>query len=100
MNFLDTVIIAWNNFDIVLAVMIFVAYLLVDALYAQYTFYVTQYKEYSAATIGALMHFILAFGVLNYVQNFLYIVPLAMGSWVGTFLVIRRERLKRTNEIS
>lgn len=100
MNFLDTVIIAWNNFDIVLAVMIFVAYLLVDALYAQYTFHVTQYKEYSAATIGALMHFILAFGVLNYVQNFLYVVPLAMGSWVGTFLVIRRERLKRTNEIS
>lgn len=100
MNFIDSVIIAWNNFDIVLAFMIFVAYLLVDALYAQYTFQVTQYKEYSAATIGALMHFILAFGVLNYVQNFLYVVPLAIGSWVGTFLVIRRERLKHANGIS
>lgn len=94
MNFLDSIVTSWGSFDIGLAFMIFIAYLLVDALYAQYTFHVTQYREYSAATIGALMHFMLAFGVLNYVQNFLYIIPLAAGSWVGTFLVVRRERLK------
>lgn len=94
MNFLDSIVTSWGSFDIGLALMIFIAYLLVDALYAQYTFHVTQYREYSAATIGALMHFMLAFGVLNYVQNFLYIIPLAAGSWVGTFLVVRRERLK------
>jgi hypothetical protein len=43
---------------------------------------------------GAIMHFILALGVLSYVQNYLYIIPLALGSWVGTFLVVNREQKK------
>ncbi len=40
------------------------------------------------------MHFLLAFGVVNYVGNFLYVVPLALGSWIGTYLVVRREEIK------
>lgn len=94
MNILPALSSAWSNFDSLLALGIFFAYLVVDAMYAKYTLHVTHYKEYSAATIGALMHFILAFGVLSYVNNFLYVLPLAAGSWIGTFLVVRRERIK------
>jgi len=65
-------------------------------MYAKYTLHVTQHKEYSAATIGALMHFVLAFGVLSYINNFLYVIPLAAGSWLGTFFIVKRERLKNS----
>lgn len=71
---------------------IFVAYMLVDALYAYYTLQVTKKNPYAAATSGALMYFLLAIGVLNYVQNYLYLIPLALGSWIGTFIVVKRER--------
>ncbi len=94
MEFLHMITSAWSTFDIGLAFSIFVAYLVVDAMYAQYTLHVTQYREYSAATVGALMHFIIAFGVRNYVQNFLYVIPVALGSWVGTCWAVRREKTK------
>ena len=94
MDIFNEITLAWESFSVGLAFAIFIAYLVVDGLYVQYTLHVTQYKAYSAATVGALMHFILAFGVLNYVNNFLYVVPLAVGSWIGTFLVVKRERRK------
>lgn len=81
----------WQNFDIKIAAIVFVAYLVVDAMYAYYTITVIKKKPVTSATIGALMHFLIAFGVLNYVQNYLYVIPLALGSWVGTYLVVRRE---------
>jgi uncharacterized protein YebE (UPF0316 family) len=82
---------AWSTFDFKIAFFIFIAYIIVDGMYACYTLQVTKRKPYSSATIGALMHFLLAVGVLNYVQNFLYLLPLALGSWIGTFLVVKKE---------
>lgn len=84
----------WNDFNIGIALLIFVAYFVVDALYAHYTLSVTKRKPFAAATTGSFMHFILAFGVLSYVQNFLYVIPLAIGSWIGTYIVVEKERRK------
>jgi len=94
MDFFNNIAVAWRDFNIRLAFAIFFAYLVVDGLYAKYTLHVMQYRAFSAATIGALMHFILAFGVLNYINNYLYIIPLALGSWVGTFIVVSQEHKK------
>lgn len=99
MDFNNSIIQHWNSFDWGLAILIFIAYLVVDALYAQYTLHVTQYKAFSAATIGSLMHFILAFGVLNYVNNYLYVIPLAAGSWIGTYIIVARERKKNIAQV-
>lgn len=88
MNFLS----AWHNFSFQIAILIFIAYIVVDSMYAYYTLQVTKRKPYSAATIGALMHFLLAVGVLSYVENYLYLLPLALGSWIGTFIIVKREQ--------
>ena len=87
---LNTFTVSWNNFNFSLAVLIFFAYLLIDALYAYYTILVVNKEAVKSATIGAIMHFLLAFGVINYVQNFLYIIPLALGSWFGTYIVVKK----------
>jgi hypothetical protein len=84
-----------KELNIYTAVLIFFGYALVDGLYAYYTFKVVERDEYRAAFSGAFMHFILAFGVLSYVQNYLYVVPLALGSFLGTFILVRREKNKR-----
>lgn len=82
----------WSAFSWLIAALIFLAYFVVDAMYASYTLAVTERRPFQAATIGFLMHFILAFGVLNYVDNYLYVVPLAIGSWCGTYLVVLRAK--------
>jgi hypothetical protein len=84
-----------KNFNPLVAFLVFIIYTITDALYAKYTLDVANYNEYKAANIGALIHFFLAFGVLNYTQNWLYIFPLALGSWMGTYFLVKKERLKK-----
>jgi hypothetical protein len=79
----------WQVFDFKIAAIVFVAYMAVDAAYAYYTIAVTTKRPLRAASVGALMHFLIAFGVLNYVQNYLYVIPLAVGSFIGTYLVVK-----------
>lgn len=82
----------WQSFDFKIASVVFIAYLLVDAMYAYYTISVTKKKPITSASVGATMHFLIAFGVLNYVQNYLYVIPLAIGSWIGTYFVVRYDQ--------
>ncbi|QQS20926.1 MAG: hypothetical protein IPL87_05305 [Candidatus Moraniibacteriota bacterium] len=83
---------AYGNFSYSQALLIFFAYVIVDALFAKYTIDVSHLNEYKAAFTGMLTHVLLAFGVINYTQNWLYILPLILGSWIGTFLMIKREK--------
>jgi uncharacterized membrane protein YfcA len=82
-----------EQFKVITALVVFLVYILVDGLYAYYTLAVSQKKAINSATSGALMHFLLAFGVMNYVQNYLYVIPLAMGSWLGTYIVVKKSNL-------
>jgi hypothetical protein len=79
----------WQSFNFITATIVLIAYLLIDAMYAYYTLAITKKMPFTAASLGALMHFLIAFGVLNYVENYLYIIPIAIGSWIGTYLVVR-----------
>ncbi len=91
---MNTLISQAHNINPYLAIIIFLAYVLIDGMYAYYTIAVTKRKPVVSATVGSLMHFLIAFGVLNYVQNYLYLIPLALGSWVGTYIVVKSDLKK------
>ncbi|OGZ07354.1 MAG: hypothetical protein A3C93_02850 [Candidatus Lloydbacteria bacterium RIFCSPHIGHO2_02_FULL_54_17] len=92
---LETIALKWATFDPVIALGIFIAYALIDALYAKWTHEITRLDEWRSATTGGIMHVLIAFGVLNYTGNFLYVIPLVAGSWLGTFFYVRHERLRQ-----
>lgn len=96
MQYLDKIAQAAQNFNIIIAISVLAVYAVTDALYAKYTLDVANHNAVKAATTGSLIHFFLAFGVINYTQNWLYIFPLAIGSWLGTYFTVRRERLKKS----
>jgi hypothetical protein len=81
-----------QTFSVLLALGVMLAYFIVDAMYAHYTLSVTELKAASAANTGALMHFLLALGVLSYVENYLYIIPIAIGSWGGTYYIVSKRK--------
>ena len=81
----------WQDFDLGIAAIVFFAYIFTDGIYAFYSMSVNRQRPFAAATSSSLIHLLLAFGVLSYVQNILYIIPIALGSWVGTYLVVRRD---------
>jgi uncharacterized membrane protein YfcA len=81
-----------GTFSIITATVIFLAYILTDALYAKYTIDTAKLNAIKAATTGSIIHILLAVGVISYTQNWLYIFPLAAGSWIGTYIMIKKEK--------
>lgn len=85
---------AWMGFNIYVAIGIFVAYFVIDILYVYYTLYVTHLRAVAAANTSFLIYLIAAIGVINYVSDYLYIIPLVAGAWLGTYVTVEWEKRK------
>lgn len=70
-------------------VAVLVATLVTDAFWALYMIYVTKKAPVLAASYGVLIHVLTAFTVISYTSNYLYLIPLVIGSFIGTYLVVR-----------
>ena len=65
------------------------AYIIIDALYALYTIYIQQKSPIKAATVGAAMYALMAFGILTFTSQPIYIIFVAIGSWIGTYFTVK-----------
>lgn len=87
---MESIFTEYESFSWTMALGITVIYIVGDALYAQYTLSVAERHPASASNASALIHLMYALGVMSYVGNYLYIIPIAIGSWIGTFFLVRR----------
>lgn len=78
-----------NDFNFTTAVIIFFTYAIIDILYARYIICVNNKKAIPAAFISSIIYSLLAFGVVSYSKNIYYLIPLASGAFLGTFLTVR-----------
>ncbi len=86
------------DMDLLTTILVFFAYIAIDGLYVIYLTSISRTpRPVTAATTGIMIHLIAAFGVINYVHNKWYLIPLVMGSWLGTYLMmlITKERDNR-----
>jgi hypothetical protein len=70
---------------------LFFTYLVFDILYVQYILCVSKLNAFQAANIGVIMYFLTAFGTIQYVSNFINIIPIIIGSWLGTYFTLKYE---------
>jgi hypothetical protein len=84
------------EFNPLLAVGLFVAATLLDAIFALYTVAVVKTQPFRAASLSFLTYMLEAVGVVNYVNNKWYLVPLALGAFVGSYAVVKREEARKT----
>ena len=81
-----------KDFKILTGIVIFFTYLVIDILYASYIIYVGKRQPVMAATISMFIYGLLAYGVISYSSNPYYLIPLAIGAWCGTFLVVKYKK--------
>jgi hypothetical protein len=86
---------ALSNFNLFVAIGLFIAYCAVEALDSSLTFSITQHKSVKAANTTLVLYVLLGIEVLAFVSNYLYTVPIALGAWLGTFMLIEREKRVR-----
>ena len=83
-----------TTFNFGIAAALFCIYFILDAINSYFTIKVVQMAPIHAASAGCTMHFFIALGVLCYVNNFLYLIPMMMGSWLGIFVLLSYRRAK------
>lgn len=77
------------EFSYLTAFIIFITYVIIDILYALYVIYVGKKNALISASISAVMYTFIAYGVVNYSKNPYYIIPLIIGAWLGTYIVVK-----------
>lgn len=77
------------------AVGLFFASFALDAVFALYTFAVVKHNALMAGVWSLITYLLLTVGILNIVHNRWYIIPIALGAFVGAYTVVRREALKK-----
>lgn len=86
---------ALDNFNIFIAIALFIMYCFVEALDASLTFSITQHKSVRSAYTTVFLYVILGIEVLAFVSNYLYTIPIALGAGLGSYLLVEHEKNKR-----
>ena len=83
-----------DNFNWLGAVGLFFASAALESIFALYTLAVTKHKALEASIWSLISYFLLAVGILNFINNKWYTIPLALGAFAGTYIVVTRESRK------
>lgn len=78
-----------NEFSWTTAATVFVVYVVFDILYALYVLCVSRKQAVAASAISSVLYSLGAYGVMSYLHNPWYIVPLACGAFIGTYVAVR-----------
>lgn len=87
------------DFNWYAAVGLFFASSLLDGLFALYTVAIVDTNAARAASLSVVMYGLEALGVVNYVNNKWYLIPLIMGAFVGSYVVVKREAAKKDQKL-
>lgn len=86
---------AVDNFNVFVAVGLFVFYLVVEMLDSSLTFSLTQHKSVRSAVVTFILYITIAVEVVAIISNYLYIIPVAIGAALGSYIVVEYEKKKR-----
>lgn len=79
----------FETFSWTTALTVFVVYVFFDILYALYVICVSRRQAIAASAISSLLYSLGAYGVMNYLHNVLYLIPLAIGAFIGTYVAVK-----------
>jgi hypothetical protein len=78
-----------KDFNSVTALIVFATYVLIDILYAIYVIQVGKRNAMKAAFASSALYSLAAYGVITYSRNIVYVIPLAIGAFLGTYVVVK-----------
>lgn len=86
---------AISQFNILIAVALFAFYLFVEVLDSSLVFSLTQHKSLRSAIVTFLLYITFAVEIAAFISNYLYVIPVALGAALGSYLVVENEKKKR-----
>jgi hypothetical protein len=86
---------SWAKFNLYAAFAFFVFYLLIEILDSSLTFSLVQHKSIRSAAVTFILYITLAVEIVAIISNYLYILPVALGAALGSYVTVEYEKKKR-----
>lgn len=86
---------AAEHFNWLIAIGLFVLYAAVEWMDSSLTLLITRHQSVRTAHTTFILYIILGVEILAFVHNYLYVIPTALGAWLGVYLLIEREKKVR-----
>lgn len=77
------------DFSWATAALVFAVYVVFDILYALYVICVSRRQAVAASAISSVLYSLGAYGVMTYLHNPVYIIFLALGAFIGTYVAVK-----------
>jgi hypothetical protein len=77
------------NIDLWLALGVVTATALTDAVCVLFTASIVRRKAVAAASFSSVSYLLSSFAVISFTSNWVYVVPAALGSWLGAYVTMR-----------
>lgn len=68
---------------------LFVTYFVFDILSTLYLKAVSELKAAKASNISTILYLMSVYGTIEYINNFAYIIPIAVSGWLGSYVTIK-----------
>jgi uncharacterized protein YebE (UPF0316 family) len=83
------------EFNWLQAIGLFFASFALDAIFALYTVAVMKTKPLQAASWSLLTYLLYAVGLVSFIDNKWYLIPLSVGAFAGAYAVVKYEAIKK-----
>jgi hypothetical protein len=84
-----------NDINIWTCLYLWAMYLVFDILNARYIICVQNSKPLQGANYSFVLCILTSIGTIEYVKNWLYVIPIAAGLWCGTYITLKYELFKK-----
>jgi hypothetical protein len=84
--------------DPLIALGVFAATALTDAVCVLYTASVAHRRDLAAANWGSLTYMLSAFAVISFTNNWVYVVFAALGAWIGAYATMKYLRWRSPSD--
>lgn len=86
---------ALDSFNYFAAFGFFVFYFFIEMLDSSLTFALTQHKSVRSSVVTFTLYCTLAIEIVAIISNYLYIIPVALGAALGSYVIVEYEKKKR-----
>jgi len=87
-----------NEINIYLAIIIFITYFILDMFYAYYILCIESRQNLMSSFMAGMITSLSAFGVVSFSQNMIYIIPLFLGAFAGTFVTMKTKEILQSRK--
>ena len=87
-----------SEFKLSVALLIFSTYFILDMFYAYYILCIESRQNLMSSFMAGMITSLSAFGIVNFSKNMLYVVPLFLGAFAGTYFTMKLKEILQSRK--